>query len=355
MYRHSIVVLWLLSAVSTASAYAGQWPPAGDAAAPAASGQTELIAAPDAARAPVTPSPSLYDGDHRLGPHDVVAVSVLQAPELNATVRVSEGGEISLPLLGAVQAGGLTPRELETAIEAQLRAKYIRNPDVTVSLTELHSQPVSVMGAVKRPGIYQLQGAGTLLEALALAGGLAENAGDKVMVQRTRAGVAPAQAVQPHQLDPACAAGDANRCAQVLEIDLKDLLASRNPALNIPIRPGDVVAVQSAAVVYVVGAVTKPGSFYVGGNDRLTVLRALALGGGAAPHADMDDAVVLRDADGGERVEIPVDLEAILKGRTPDVPLEAQDVLFVPTSGAKAAARATVDTLLRLFTFRVIP
>lgn len=348
MYRHSIVVLWLLSAVPAAAADAGQWPPAGETGAPAASGQTELPAVPETGRAPANPSPPLSVGGHRLGPHDVVAVSVLQAPELNATVRVSEGGEISLPLLGSVQAGGLTPSELENSIEAQLRAKYIRNPDVTVSLTELHSQPVSVMGAVKRPGIYQLQGAGTLLEALALAGGLAENAGDKVMVQRTRA-------AQPHQLDPACAAGDASRCAQVLEIDLKELLASRNPALNIPIRPGDVVAVQSAAVVYVVGAVTKPGSFFVGGNDGLTVLRALALGGGATPLADLDDAVVLRGTDSGDRVEIPVDLEAILKGRTADLPLEAQDVLFVPTSGAKMAARATVDTLLRLFTFRVIP
>lgn len=268
--------------------------------------------------------------DYRLGPDDQLSITVLQAPELNTTTRISEQGVISLPLLGTVHAGGLTAIELEQALEEQLGRKYIKNPDVTVQVTEVRSHSVSVVGAVQRPGILQVRSSTTLLDVLSLAGGLTPDAGDAVMVLRNAAGVP----VPP------------------IEVKLKALMESRDPSLNVPIYPGDVVNVRDAEIVYVVGAVNKPGAFAMRGNDRLTVLRALALGEGLASTAAKGHAVVVRTGPGGDRVEIPVDLAALLKGKTRDVTLEAHDVLFVPTSGSKVAARATVDALVRVLTLR---
>jgi polysaccharide export outer membrane protein len=283
-------------------------------------GQAPLIA-PD--RLPGGP-------DYRLGPDDQLSVSVLQAPELNITTRVSEQGAISLPLLGAVQAAGLTALELEHAIEEQLGRKYIKNPDVTVQVTDVRSHSVSVVGAVHRPGLLQVRSSTTLLDVLSLAGGLAPEAGDSVMVLRKEGGV-PSPAI---------------------EVKLKPLMESRDPSLNVTIYPGDVVNVRDADIVYVVGAVNKPGAYAMRGNDRLTVLRALALGEGLTPTAAKGDALVVRTGPRGDRIEIPVDLAALLKGKNRDVVLEAHDVLFVPTSGSKVAARATLDALVRVLTWR---
>jgi len=282
---------------------------------------------------------SVQDTGYRIGPNDVLSVAVLQAPELNTSARVSELGEISLPLVGTIRTTGLTTLQLELVIEARLREKYIREPEVSVQLTDLQSQPVSVLGAVRRPGVFQLRSTQTLLEVLSLAGGLADDAGDGVMVLRKGA-------AREHGRE----AGPAT-----LEVNLKTLMESRDAHVNVPIYPGDVVTVKSAAIVYVVGAIKKPGAFAMRGNDRLTVLRALALGEGVSPTAARGDAVVLRTNDRGERVEIAVNLDAILKGKAPDVTLDAQDVLFVPTSGGKVVARAAIDTLTRVLTLRVIP
>jgi polysaccharide biosynthesis/export protein len=280
------------------------------------------------------PSPlgAAPQGDYRIGSHDVLAVAVLQAPELNTSVRVSDAGEVSLPLIGSVQASGLTTQQLELAIEAKLREKYIREPEVTVQLTDLQSQPVSVVGAVQKPGVYQLRGARTLLEVISLAGGLAPDSGDTVSVLR-RSEAAPAATV---------------------EVDLKTLMNAADERTNVAIFPGDVVTVRTAAIVYITGAVKKPGAFATRGNDRITVLRALALGEGALPTAS-SDAVVLRTTEQGDRVEIPVNLGALMKGKVPDVPMIAQDVLFVPVSGGKVATRVAIETMTRVLTLRIIP
>jgi polysaccharide export outer membrane protein len=269
--------------------------------------------------------------EYLIGANDVVSVSVLHAPELTVTARVTEKGDISLPLLGSVAAAGLTAGELEAALEERLGEKYIREPDVTVQITELQSQAVSVVGAVKRPGIFQVRGAKTLLEVLSLAEGVADDAGDSVIVLRK----------------------GSNSPAASFEVPLRALLTSADAAVNVPIYPGDVVNVQTADVVYVVGEVKRPGAFAMRGNDRLTVLRALALGEGLLPSAK-GHALVLRTNEGGKRVEMEVDLGDMLKGKQQDFALQAQDVLFVPKSGSKVVARAAIDALTRIVTFRGI-
>lgn len=278
----------------------------------------------------LAPERAAVAADYRIGPDDELSVSVLQAPELNGTSRVSQQGSISLPLIGGVRASGLTASELESAIEEQLGSRFIKNPEVTVLVTEIRSRPVSVVGAVVRPGVVQVGGETSLLDVISMAGGLRDDAGDTAVVLRKAEG----------------------ESAAPIEVRLKPLLESRDPGLNVAIRPGDVVTVRVAEVVYVVGAVKKPGAFAMQGNDRLTVLQALALGEGLEPTAAQKDAIVVRTSEGGAREEIAVDLNALLKGRRPDVPLRAHDVLFVPTSGGKVAARTALDAIVRVLSWR---
>lgn len=271
---------------------------------------------------PATPAAAdrVAEPEYRIEPHDLLSVAVLQAPELNTSARVAENGAISLPLLGIVQVAGMTVAELEAELERRLRQQYVREPDVTVQATETQSQAVSVLGAVGKPGVVQVRGAKGLLEVLSLAGGLAEDAGETIVVLRE---------------------------GRAIEVSLSAVRGADEAALNIPIRPGDVVTVRSAEIVYVVGEINKPGAFPMRPRERLTVLRALALSGGLTATAARGDAIVLRANAAGERVEIPVDLGKVLKGSEPDIVLQGQDVLFVPTSGSKAAMRATLNALLR--------
>jgi polysaccharide export outer membrane protein len=292
---------------------------------------TDYVAA-DTADQPTFPRPIADPqsaAGYRIGPDDALAITVLQAQELNSSVRVSQQGDISLPLVGGVHAAGMTPQELEIAIEDKLRGKYIRDPDVTVTATDVRSRGVSVVGAVQRPGVVQIRGANTtLLEVLSMTGGVTDAAGDTVTVLRDG----------------------------VVRNDLKldAVLEGRDPRLNVPIFSGDVVNVQNAAVVYVIGAVRKPGAFAMRGNSQLTVLRALALGEGLLTVAASGDAVVLRTLVDGARVELPIDLRAVLQAKAADIPLQPQDVLFVPTSGGKVAARATLDVLTRAVSLRAL-
>jgi polysaccharide export outer membrane protein len=177
---------------------------------------------------------------------------------------------------------------------------------------------------------------------LSLAEGVADGAGDSVIVMRGQAG-------------SASAATEGASAAMPIEVKLKTLLSSSDPTANIPIHAGDVVKVPQAAMVYVVGEVKKPGAFPMPSNEKLTVLRAIALGEGLAPTAAKGDVLILRSNEKGDRHEIPVHLDRILKSKETDIVLQAQDVLFVPTSGGKAIARGTLDALTRILSWRPVP
>src|SRR5256884_1866877 len=133
------------------------------------------------ANSPVLPPGSQ---DYRIGFDDVLDISVFEAQELNREVRVSSAGEISLPLLESVHAAGLTPRELELVLEELLRRTYMKDPHVSVFVREMQSHPVSVLGAVRKPGVFQVRGSKTLLEILSLAEGLADDAGETAIIMR---------------------------------------------------------------------------------------------------------------------------------------------------------------------------
>jgi len=291
-------------------------------------------------------------GDYRIGPYDLVDISVFEAPELNRTVRVSAGGEVSLPLLGGVQAAGLTPQELERVLQELLRRRYMKDPHVGVFVREMESHPVSVFGAVTKPGVYQIRGTRTLIEVLSLAQGLAEDAGDTVLVMRGRRPSPPALAEEGGN-----AAGGAEAAAgDSVSINLKDLLQSGDTRYNVPVHPGDIVKVARAGVVYVVGEVKKPGGFVLRNNENISVLQALALAEGLSRTAAKSHARIIRTDPEGRRSEVPLNLDKILAGKAADPFLAPNDIVFVPNSAARSAfyrgLEATVGTLSGLVIYR---
>jgi polysaccharide biosynthesis/export protein len=335
------------AALALGCAPAGRSIPAGPpeplpVAAPAA-----VVDAPHAAA--VTSDGPQRAGTLRLGPNDLLEITVFEAPELNRTVRVSGSGQISLPLLGELSASGRTPRELEVALEATLRQRYIRDPHVSVEVSEMQSHAVSVVGAVTKPGVFQIRESRPLLELIALAGGLAPNAGESVIVARApAAGAGDASAMEPG----GGGGGGAPGTSVSVTIGLRALLESGDPRHNVLIHPGDMVKVTQAGLVYVVGEVRKPGAFPLTRGPGLTVLQAIALGEGLGPKAAKGRTMIIRTGLAGERVELPVNLGDVLAGRTVDVALQAQDVVFVPSSAVKAVTMGVVDALVRMVTLK---
>ena len=293
--------------------------------------------------------------EYAIGAEDVLDINVFEAQELNREVRVAASGEITLPLLGAVQAAGLTPRELEKSIEALLREKYMKDPHVGVFVRDMQSHPVSVVGAVRKPGVFQVRGSKTLLEMLSLAEGLADDAGEEVIILRG-AGLKNSGESARGGLDDAAKRPAATRGPggpgpvdssfdqlspipeSVVRVNLKDLLDSTDTLRNPVVYPGDIVKVSRAGIVYVVGAVRRPGGFAMKSNESVSVLQAIALSEGLAPNAAKSHAKIIRTSDqNGARTETPLDLGKILSGKSADPMLMARDVVFVPDSAAKTA------------------
>jgi polysaccharide export outer membrane protein len=281
-----------------------------------------------------------------LGSHDQIVIRSVHAKEIaDKPFRVEANGEVDLPLVGRVQAADLTVKEFELELNQRLKKFYI-DPQIAVTIEEFRSQPVSVIGAVGNPGVQQLQGRKCLLEILSLAGGIRPDAGPTVKITRQRKyGVIPLP-------DAKVSGGDAS----VAELDLKKLLAARDPAENIIIQPYDVISVPRDEAIFIVGCVKKAGEFAVGGRNSLTVLEALSLAQGLDFRAAAKHARILRNSGSTNagRVEIPVNLQKILDGKAPDVPLQADDILFVPNSAAKGATARTIEAAVQIGTGFVV-
>ncbi len=268
-----------------------------------------------------------------LGPGDQVTLVAMEIEEISQKpFRIDNSGYIDIPLAGRVKAGGLSIMEFQQSLKDALR-KYVRDPQVSVIVTEFRSQPISVMGAVNTPGVHYLQGNKTLMEALSLAGGLRTDAGHTATItRRLEAGHIPL----PGAVDnPA-------KGYSVAEVDVKSVLEGKHPEENILVKGDDVISVPKAEVVYVIGEVAKSGGFTLGEHDHITVLQALSLAGGLSRAAAPKSAKILRSTPGAkDRAEVPINISKLLSGKTPDVPLGADDILFIPNSKMKAiAARA---------------
>jgi polysaccharide export outer membrane protein len=282
-------------------------------------------------------------GEYVIGSGDVLAVEVFDVPELTRDVRVTEAGQIAMPLIPVkIQAAGLTGTQLQDKLAELLQVNgIVTTPLVTVTVKEQHSQPITVIGAVKEPQVIQAGRQMKLLEALSRAGGIAEDAGNQILVTRT---ALPADAASGAEIvDGSGSTG--------IAIDLSDLLDSGDPKFNIPLVGGDVISVPRAGVVYAVGAVQRPGGFVMQSDrERMTVLKVLSLSGGLLSTAKPNDAVILRNGEGAERQQVAVDLKKVLALKAEDVSLDKGDILFVPDSAGKRAWRRTGEIALSMIT-----
>ena len=300
------------------------------------------------------PELSSSPGDYQIGPEDLLEISVLEAPDLNRTVRVSDDGAISLALLGSIQVAGRSTRQLQAVLEDRLRQTYMKDPQVSVFVQEMRSHPVSVFGAVEKPGVYQIRYAKTLVEVLSMAQGLANDAGDTVIVVRHAADpgdlavtallVSKSTAVTDSPSEVAVPIpGTAIRATEDtagiedITINLKDLLDSSDPRSNVLVYPGDMVKVARAGIVYVMGQVHKPGGFLLKTNENISVLQAIALAEGMTSNAKGKEARIFLAGSNGSAKEVPINLDKILAGKAPSPLLKPDDVLFVPNSGGKEA------------------
>lgn len=284
-----------------------------------------------------------------LGPDDQLEIS---GPELTdmptKPVRIDGEGDIAVPLAGSVHVAGMTVQQTEQELNKAL-SKYIRHPQVVVNVAEVRSQPVSVLGAVNSPGVHQVQGHKTVLEMLALAGGIRQDAGYSIRITR--------------QLEWGCislpgAQIDASGKFSVAEVNLRKIMDAKTPEENIQIFPHDVISVPKAEMVYVIGEVHRSGGFVLGEHKSISVLQALSLAEGLNTGADPRHAKILRlKPEADQRVEVAVDVKDALSGKKPDMPLQGEDILFIPGStGKKAALRgleAAIQTGTGLAIWRV--
>jgi polysaccharide biosynthesis/export protein len=266
--------------------------------------------------------------DYKVGSEDLLEVDFFGQEDLQREVRVNGQGEISLPLVGVVAVAGLSPQEIEAKlVQAYKDGRFIRNPQISVSVKEFRHQRVMVTGAVATPGSYEVIGPRTLLEMLGKAGGVVDKpemkAGDLVYVTRAQNASAP---VKPAKGTPARSSKPEN-----IVIDLRRLLSGGAMELNIPIKNGDVIYVPPAQMAFILGAVKKPGQVPV--RDNLTVTQAVALTEGKDITLSSNNATILRFDERGERVVLPVNLKLVATGEEPDPKLKANDIVIVEESG----------------------
>lgn len=277
---------------------------------------------------------------YQLGPEDQISIHVTDMDEIpDKPLRISADGYISLPHLGRFRVSGMTVQQLETELASRLRA-YVKVPEVNVSLTEMRSQPVTVIGEVNSPGVRQLEGRKTLLEMLSLAGGLKEDAGYEVQITRK---------LDWGRIPLADAKDDSTGRFSVAKLKLADVTQAQNPEDNIQIMPEDVINVPKVQMVYVIGDVNKQGSIMLGSQQTVSMLQVISIAAGWGKTAKPSKAKILRpdpQSPTQGRIELPVDLKAILANKAPDIQMRANDILYVPTSGVKAVAQRSLDVAL---------
>ena len=295
--------------------------------------------------------------DTPIGTGDLLHIDVFDVPELSRELRVTDTGEISFPLIpGRIRAAGLTPFQLESQLEQLLLENgLVSHPQVSVFVKEQNSQPISVVGAVARPMVYQVIRPTTLLEILADAGGITDDAGSVVIVTRsTHAGADPAETASGAAADPPA---DPAQDTQNITIRLLDLLDSGDSKFNISVYGGDVVSVPKAGIVYVMGAgVAQPGGYVLQGHgDQITVLRAIALAHGLTGFAKSDDATIMRTNPlTGQRDQITVHIKQIEKHKADDLAMKSNDILYVPDSTGKKILAKGGEAALGITTSVVI-
>jgi len=247
---------------------------------------------------------------YKIGPQDLLEIAVFGLDEMNKTVRVSEDGNITLPLLGEIEVRDLTKSQLEQKLTRLLEEKYLQDPQVTIFIREYQSKRVSILGAVSEPGRYELLGRQTILHMIAQAGGMTNEAGNEIIVVREKE----------------------DGTSKSLRISIDDLVLKGDSSLNIPLEPGDIVNIPIDMVVhiYVFGQVNSPGAIEVKKSNLPTLIQAIAQAGGFSERAAKGRVVIKRKNEEGAEEEIKVNIKAVMRGNKEDMQLKENDIVFVP-------------------------
>ena len=264
-----------------------------------------------------------------LGPGDEVEIAVYGAPDLGGHTRISSDGNISMPLIGYIRVAGLTSSEAEATIEAQLRQNNILNdPQVSVFVKDYSSSGVSVVGEVVKPGSYSILGPHRLFDILQAAGGLTEKAANRAVISHR---------------------GSENPVTVEIAKDPAKMAQS-----NVEVQPGDTVVVPAAPIVYVLGEVNKPGGYILNSTNGVTLLRVVAAAGGPTHNASVGGTKMLRTTSSGLK-ELQIPLKDILRAKAPDMPVQAEDIIYVPRSRVRAALSPGVllNTLAAVAIYRI--
>ena len=260
----------------------------------------------------------------KLGPGDLIELNVYNVPELTTKARVSNSGDVYLPLVDYVHVGGLTQEEAQGVIEKRLEeGGFVRSPHVTIFVDEANSQGVTVLGEVTKPGIYPDPADRKLYQVISEAGGFTPSASRKIAV------------IRPSLTEP-------------IRVELPRNLAD-DLAGNIDVLPGDTITIPKAPIIYVVGDVGRPSGLLVD-NGTLTVLQALALAGGTNRTAKMSGARIIRKGGPTGMTETPLQLKKMLEAKSPDITLQGDDILFVPVSGGRVLAGRSFEAAMSLAT-----
>lgn len=323
LLRKSVgLAVWaLLAAVAVCGSLRAQQP----------AGKADASAAPPRPPAGLS-SQTALPGDYLINPEDVLDIYVFDVPDISHEYTVTTAGMIDFPLLPEpLKASGLTPEQFAHSLEDDFRSSgRLRHPQITVAVKQSRHSTVVVEGSVRNPQVVSVIGKSKLLYVLSDAGGVADDAGDVVTV--TRGELARRELSQPNK--PA---------APTVAVDVKSLIDGNHPDTNLDIFPGDRVTVEHGGLVYVLGEVGRPGGYVLRSREeKITVLQALTLAGDVSATAKKNKAMIIRPdpkAQGG-REQIALNLHNILVGRSPDRSLEPNDILYIPGSGRKKAARA---------------
>ena len=320
-----LLFLTLISFSSCGGGYSAKTPPVADLSAQKkATRLNEALIMSAAAISQRLPSEG-----YRIGPEDVLDIDAYNLDELKKTVRVNTAGDIALPLVGVLQVKGMTPSAVEREITKRLD-RYVEQPVVNVTVKEYRSQRVSVVGAVRSPQVLAITGQRHLLDILMMAGGLSDEAGRVCYIIR------PVQAVGGETGEKA------RPRAETIIIDLDELLTKGNYDLNVPVYANDIVNVPRGGVFFVDGEVNAPGSYMLSG--KTTLAQAITMAKGVTSTADMGDVRIFRENGKGERDVVTADYGEIRGGRKPDILLEENDIILVPTSGLKRFFGAVLNT-----------
>jgi polysaccharide export outer membrane protein len=281
------------------------------------------------------PAPVVYGG-YQIGVGDVLDIHVNDEDDISGRYQVDQNGTVKVPLLTTpISAAGSTTFQFASRMSDELKKEQIlRDPSVSVLILREMTQNVSILGAVMKPGTYQIERPTSVMDVISQAGGLAPNAGNSLTIA--------------HQAEGGAGGTNANASQHVAPastVDLTALLSAKDPSVNATVHAGDVITVGTAPVVFVVGSVVRPGAFAV--QDRrseMTVLQAVAMAEGPTPVASLGKTIIIRQSSSSsERQEIPIDLKKVMRGKDKDQVLEANDILFVPQSGLKATTRRLGD------------